>query len=91
VINIVGLDKADVLVALYNNAKPLGMGLFHYTNQNMSKEEAANLLSKGHKYFDYVHGRVMKVDLSSDIEFNPYWYDRDNGKGSAERAIHSLR
>ena len=41
-------------------------------------------------YFDYVKGRVMKVDLSGD-EFSPRLYDRDNGQGAAEGVINALR
>jgi hypothetical protein len=41
-------------------------------------------------YFDYLRGRVMKVDLSKDA-FDPWLYDRDNGAGAAERAVSRLR
>ena len=41
-------------------------------------------------YFDYVKGRVMKVDITGD-ELNPWGFDRDNGEGAAERAIAPLR
>jgi hypothetical protein len=40
--------------------------------------------------FDYLHGRVMKVDLSGD-SFDPWLYDRDNGEGAASRAIAKMR
>jgi hypothetical protein len=43
-ISIAGLDKADVLVALYNRARPQGMGFLHYTPDPLSKEEAENHL-----------------------------------------------
>jgi hypothetical protein len=33
----------------------------------------------------------MKVDLSSDVEFEEWLYDRDNGSGSAQQVIDSLR
>lgn len=38
-------------------------------------------------YFDYLQGRVMKVDLAGD-ELDPRLYDRDNGEGAARRAIY---
>ena len=81
------LDKADVLAALYNAARPQGLGFPHYTPKPMTKDEAAELL-KGHDYFDYVHGRVMKVDLRGDT-LDPRLYDRDNGDGAAYRALVS--
>ena len=84
-INISKLDKALVLMALYKHAKPQGMGFLHYTPDPMRRKEAEALLAEG-TYFDYVHGRVMKVDLSKD-EFDPWLYDRDNGEGAALQAL----
>lgn len=88
-ISITGLDKAAVLAALYDNAQPLGLGFLQFTPEPMTLEDARALLSKSH-YFDYVKGRVMKVDLSGD-DLRPHLYDRDNGKGSAARVIAELR
>lgn len=87
-ISLRGLDKAAVLAALYNNAKPQGMGFLHYEPGNMSLEEARDLLSE-YTYFDYLKGRVMKVDLSKD-EFSPVFYDRDNGSDAAAKAFRGL-
>lgn len=89
-INIEGLNKADVLRVLYNNSKPLGLGFLAFEDKEMSLEEAEKELAMG-TYFDYFKGRVMKVDLSSDIEFSEWGYDRDNGVGSAQRAVDSLK
>jgi len=84
-IDISKYKRSDVLIALYNNAKPQGRGFFHYDATPMLRDEAASLLSK-YSYFDYLKGRVMKVDLSKD-EFDPRFYDRDNGEGAAQAAI----
>lgn len=103
-ISLAGLDKGAVLAALYNASKPLGMGFLHFTPADMTVEEARKHLVCGddheqafpgfrsgdRHYFDYLNGRVMKVDLSGD-ELDPRLYDRDNGKGAAERAIAPLR
>ena len=89
-INIEGLEKAEVLMVLYNRAKTQGLGMLHYTPDPMTKEVAVTLLEKG-TYFDYVQGRVMKVNLKSDIEFEEYLYDRDNGDAAAASAISFLR
>jgi hypothetical protein len=88
VIDISKLSKVQVLVALYNAAQPLGTGLLHYDAAPMSEEEAVHLLEQS-TYFDYVKGRVMKVDLSKN-EFDPRLYDRDNGQGEAQRVISEL-
>ena len=87
-ISLEGLDKAEVLAALYNASRPLGMGLMHYTPAPLNINEARSLLEGG-TYFDYLKGRVMKVELGRD-ELDPYLYDRDNGNGAAALAIDSL-
>lgn len=89
------LDKAEVLAALYNVAKPQGMGFLQYDPKPMTAEEAREIVDRGKGrtyglYFDYLKGRVMKVDLSGD-SFESSWFDRDNGKGAAELAINELR
>lgn len=88
-IDLEGLDKAAVLAALYNASKPQGMGFLHYDPEPMTVEEARALLSQDTD-FDYLKGRVMKVDLSGD-QLDPWGFDRDNGQGRAAEVIESLR
>ena len=76
---------AEALMVLYNNAKAQGMGVFQYTPENMTLEEATELL-KVQTYFDYFKGRVMKVRMQGN-EIDTRLYNRDNGKESAEKAI----
>lgn len=85
-----GLDPVDVLCALYDNAKVQGLGIFHFIPGRMTREEAVELL-KGNKYFDYIHGRVMKVNLKNPEGFDGWLYDRNNGNGAAGRVISQLR
>ena len=89
-IDISSLNKAEVLAALYNRAKPLGMGFLHYTPEDMTILEAQALLDTGQTYFDYLKGRVMKVRLNEDV-FNPRLYDIDNGYGAALDIINTLK
>ena len=81
-----GLSKAEVLVALYNAAKPQGLGIFVSDANKMTLEQAERLLQSTTK-FDYIQGRVLKVDLSNDEGFDPWLYDRDNGFSAALNAI----
>lgn len=84
------VNKAQVLAALYNNAKVQGIGFLHADDKPMTENEAVSLLlSSDDKYFDYVKGRVMKIDLSGD-EIDTRLYNRDNGEGAAERVIQGL-
>lgn len=85
-ISLKGKNKAEVLAKLYNASHPQGMGIFQAELRDMKIEEAQEILDSGQTYFDYLKGRVMKVDLSGD-EFNPRLYDRDLGPGAAERAL----
>lgn len=89
-IDISGLDKKKVPMALYDAAKPQGLGLLHFSVEPMTEEEAAALLGKD-TYFDYVNGRVMKVDLTYDNHFDERLYDRDNGEGAAAKAVERVR
>ncbi|MBU1970331.1 hypothetical protein KJ605_00935, partial [Patescibacteria group bacterium] len=78
-----------VLAALYNAAKPQGMGFTHYDPAPMTLEQAEQLLKRGTD-FDYLKGRVMKINLCDDT-LDTWGYDRDNGEGAAAAVIGSLR
>lgn len=88
-VSIEGLDKAKVLAALYNGARAQGMGFMQYDPAPMNEEEALKLLVRQTK-FEYLKGRVMKVDLSGDM-VESWLYDRDNGQGAMEKIITVLR
>ena len=88
-IDITGVDKAELLAALYNKTYPQGLGLIQATPGDMTKIEAAVILDRGDTYFDYLHGRVMKVDLSGDT-LDPWGFDRDNYDGAVADVVASL-
>jgi hypothetical protein len=90
-IDIKGFSKAKLLASLYNRARPQGMGFLQYDPKDMTIEEAQKIIDEltmnGYRlYFDYLKGRVMKVNLSKDM-LDPSLYDRDNGPGSAFEAV----
>jgi hypothetical protein len=93
-IDVAGIKPAALLAALYNNSIPLGMGVLHYEPGRMSEEEAERLIAEraenGRAYFDYLKGRVMKVEVGGDA-LDPRLYDRDLGAGAAARVVASLR
>ena len=89
IIDIAKLNKAEVLAALYNNSKPQGLGFLHHTTGCMKIEEAQAFLDSGQSYFDYLQGRVMKIDLSGDY-LETWLYDRDNGQGAAVEALKGI-
>jgi hypothetical protein len=85
-INIKGLDKARILVALHRRSRRQGMGFLHPENDKQLTIEEAQALLEKQTYFDYLRGRVMKVGLGGNL-LDPRLYDRDNGEGAAEFAI----
>lgn len=99
-INIKGLGKAEVLAALHNGTQALGMGMLHDIGRDMTADEASKAIEsiggareiygKPSLYFDYLLGRPLKVDIGGD-EFDERLYDRDAGRGAADRAITRLR
>lgn len=90
-IDITGLSKAQVLKALHDAAKPLGMGFLQSVQGEMSMDEANDWVAASPRlYFDYVLGRPLKVSLAED-SFSAMLYDRDQGTGQAARAIAALR
>lgn len=90
VIDIKGLDKAEVLLALYNGSHCQGLGFLQAIDTYTLEDAKRDLKESFDGYFDYLHGRVLKVDLSGD-SFDSWLYNRDCGEGAAERAINELR
>ena len=55
----------------------------------MSITEARELL-KTHDYFDYLNGRYVNISFENDNEIDISLYDKQNGKGTAEKALGAL-
>ncbi len=89
-VDITGLDKAEVLYALYNASHVQGLGFLQAVDNYTLEDARRDYEAFDDKYFDYLHGRVLKVDLSGN-EFNPRLFDRDCGNGAAAAAIEKLR
>lgn len=90
-IDIKDLDRAAVLATLYNASAPRGLGFMQFDDNPFTVETAREELAR-RTYFDYLRGRPLKVDLSSEGEFDPRGFDRDNGgDGTAALLIDQLR
>ena len=94
-VNIKGLDKAEVLYALWRHSHPQGLSFLGLTPEGFTLQKARELIKERLKknaglYFDYVEGHVIKCNLSGD-SFDEFLYDRDCGPGAAEEAINELR
>lgn len=89
-VDIKGMSKAKVLKALYENSHLQGLGFFQAVPDGTVTVEHCEELLKKNTRFDYLYGKVLKVDLSGDV-FNEYLYDRDCGEGAAQRAVDSIK
>ncbi len=98
-VDTTGIDRAELLAALYDRAQPQGLGFMHFNPQPMTKGEAQELIrafTRNHNpaepecYFDYLRGRVMKIDVMPDL-LDPWGYDRDNGAGAVAEVVAGLQ
>ena len=93
-INVKEIDKEDLLLILYNNAKPLGMGFFQANNKLMTREEAGSIIKQECQPnscdFDYLNGRPIKTDISGD-EVDLRLYKRDNTHVVIENIINDFK
>ncbi len=91
-VNIEGLDKADLVIALYARARAQGLGVFADAGckGQLKRETIEEQFAAGHTYFDYVQGRVLKCSIKGP-EMDTWLYNRDNGEGAAEGVVEALR
>lgn len=87
-VDISGLDKAELLVALFDESHQQGSGVYNDDSEGLPLDEAREML-ENYDYFDYVKGRILKVDLSGD-ELNTSLYNRDNGAWAAEKVVDAV-
>lgn len=90
-INIKGLDKAEVILALWNGSHTQGMSIIGVETFHPTISDAREWIEHNPSMdFNYLNGRVIKCDISQD-EFDPRLYDRDCGDGAAAAAIDKIR
>lgn len=94
--DIRGLDRAEVFAALFNASGQQGLGVLDTSGRRtilaIDFPEILRETGAGDRWrFDYVRGRVLKIDLSNPDYFDPRLYDRDNGFGAAGRAVAAVR
>lgn len=85
------VTREAALAALFNRAKPQGLGMLQYDKAHVMTENEARLVLMNGDYVDYLEGRVIKVDFKNPEEIDTTLYDRDNGKDAGEGAVFSAR
>lgn len=85
------VTREAALAALFNRAKPQGLGMLQYDKAHVMTENEAMLVLMNGDYVDYLEGRVIKVDFKNPEEIDTTLYDRDNGKDAGEGAVFFAR
>ena len=95
-VQIEGIPKDRVLMALYNGSKHPKQEFFLNQSAKKGMSEAvaqAHIeLRRSHGKrldFDYIDGRVIKADITGD-HFDSRCYDMENGHGAAQRAVSGI-
>ena len=99
-IDIKGLDKGEVLHALWHASHTQGMSFLGLPKgckftvrraKRIVRERKKSITNNDYQlYFDYVDGHVIKCNIGGDT-FDECLFDRDCGEGAAQRAIDNLR
>lgn len=98
-VDVRGIDRVRLLVALYNGTAALGVGLLFNKPGDLSIDVArtviehhkAHLGDSHHRvWLDYVAGRPIKTAIFDD-DIDPRLYDRDAGKGAFAAIVAALR
>jgi hypothetical protein len=87
-----GMDEIQVFTTLFNSARPQGMSTNSYQEGDITPDEGAVLMQNADGYFDYVHGRAMKISMD-DIDrgkVDVTTYNQYNGENAAQLAIQYL-
>lgn len=87
-IDISGLDKTKLIFELWTHSHVQGLSVLSEREFDFREVEAR--IAGGNTYFDYLFGRVMKVDVSGDT-METYLYDRDCGHGKAAAVVAIMR
>jgi hypothetical protein len=85
-IDITGRDKAELLAILYNGSSPRAID---HIRPVLTKEEAQEIIEDQGLRFDYLRGRMLKIDLRGN-ELRTACYNRDNGRDTAELLLRGV-
>jgi hypothetical protein len=74
-VDISGLERWEVLMVLHANTRAIGLGVL---NDKELTEDEAKALVADREYFDYVHGRPLKIGFHHTWITGVKNYDRDS-------------
>lgn len=93
VFDFTGYDPIEVFRLIYENSKPLGLGIFHFDPTPLSYAEAAKIYNEhmsSRLYVDYVKGRCIKVDFSTFPKLDLCYPIDDHGSDFPDKIFSAL-
>ena len=92
-VDVTGIDRKELLKALWENAKPAAFFMVYGTNSpSFDIDEAMRDVRHGRTYVDYACGRCIKSDVFTEkSEIDPRSYDREYGQGEFQKVVDSLK
>lgn len=93
VFDFTGYDQINVLRLIYENSKPLGLGIFQYDPDPLSYEEAVKIYDEHKPYdlfFDYLKGRCLKVDFSTFPKLDLFYPIYEHGSDFPNKIFSAL-
>ncbi|MBP7252154.1 MAG: hypothetical protein KBA75_01565 [Alphaproteobacteria bacterium] len=95
IIDISGINKADLLVGLYNASAPVGYGFLAKGSDKpltyrAARKEIASRKTDGTLHIDVLRGRPIKAAIGGD-KLDPWLYDRENGLEKGLDAVISVK
>ncbi len=102
-----GIETWRIVQALYNRAKPLGLGYLQFEPGGLSDDDAKAFVKdaedrwnalpeerrKGDNHYGYIDYMRGRVVKTNPFSnpIDPRLFDRDNGQGACAEAIDKLR
>lgn len=86
------VTKERVLMVLYNFADHISFDVRMKLDPNceeMTEEVAIKMLEKSRK-FSSIKGRIVPLDLTSDIGFDETYYDKRYGSGRTKHLVEKF-
>lgn len=94
-IDITGIDRAELLTALHNGTKSIGLGVLHDRGDITVEQVQSDIDDNNGSFnFDYYRGRPIKVFVrrsEPNILCRIDLYDRDSAPGRCKAIVESLR
>ena len=90
-VDVTGIDRVELLRALWDNAKPAGF-FAGYPPGSVRLEFDASLIDTSYKSVDYFCGKCIKAQVfTKENTICPELYDREYGKGAFQKIVDELR